>query len=90
MGGSEVRVRVEPTKSVFALKEGGSEGVNHADMSVKIEGSWPCVSREGSIGLTHRTERREGLCNAQGFQAGSGLNWFGSPGLPLSRMATCG
>ena len=26
-------------------------------MSVKIECSWPCVSREDSVGFTHRTQR---------------------------------
>ena len=55
MGGSEVRARVEPTVQFFALQEQeiGGEGVHHADMPVKMEGSWPCVSREDSVGLTH-------------------------------------
>ena len=60
MGGSEVRAQVEPSNSVFALQEGDGEGVNHAGMSVKIEGSWPCVSKEGPVGLTRRTRRGEG------------------------------
>ena len=56
MGGSEVRDWVEPINSVFALQEGGGDGVNHVDMFVKIAGPWPCVSREGSLGLTQRTQ----------------------------------
>ena len=45
---------------MFALQEGGGTGVNHTNMSVKIEDSWPCVSKEGFIDLTHRTQRGKG------------------------------
>ena len=82
MGGSEVRARVEPLNSVFALQEGDDERVNHADMSVKKEGSWPCVSRERSVGLTHRIQRGEGcMPSTQGLRARPELNLCGSPGL---------
>ena len=60
MGGSEVKAQVEQIH-FFAFQEGGGKGVNHAKMSVKIESSWPCVSREGSAGLTHWAQRGGGL-----------------------------
>ena len=62
MGDSEVRSRVEPTIQFLLSRRESSEGVNHVDMSVKTEGSWPCVRREGFVGLTHRTQQGEGFC----------------------------
>ena len=47
---------------MFTLQEGGGKGVNQPSISVEIEGSWPCVSSEGSVGLTRRTPRRGRVC----------------------------
>ena len=91
MDGSEVRARIEHLNSVFALQEGDSEGVNPTDMFVKIEGSWSCVSREGSVVLTHRTQRGERCMPAtQGLRTWPELNLFGSPGSLQAYMATYG